>query len=435
MARMKLFLDVTRIATRVIGSTPTGIDRVEFAYATEILRQHKQLETVTVLTTPLFSGALRNAVVDDILNRVALAWRLDASPEQDDVYQDLKRYLERPLDESRKMSMRVRGKPPVQRAITQGYYPVRSLVRASTRLERRLDRSKTQKRCYFNSSHTQLEKLERFLWIPTAGLKSAFFIHDLIPIDYPEFVSPHSCARHEGRLRTVSQLASGIMVNSAYTRRSLEAYLTRSKLPVPKVEVIPLGVSDWFCKAQALDPPRASVPYFVTVSTIEPRKNFLFLFAVWRRLIEQLGNSAPRLVVVGHRGWENENIIDIFERSRTLGPFLVEATDLTDGGLASLVAGAQALLAPSTVEGFGLPVAEALSLGAPVIASDIAAHREVGGDCATYIDAVDGMRWFQTLQQFLDPGRAELRSAIKADYRPFSHAEHVAKAVSFIEAL
>ena len=47
--------------------------------------------------------------------------------------------------------------------------------------------------------------------------------------------------------------------------------------------------------------------------------------------------------------------------------------------MASLVRGATAVVAPSSVEGFGLPVAEALSLGVPVIASDIAAHREVGG--------------------------------------------------------
>ena len=63
---MKLFLDVTRIATRIIGSAPTGIDRVEYAYATEILRNHTDVDPVSVLTTPLFSGALRSAVIERI---------------------------------------------------------------------------------------------------------------------------------------------------------------------------------------------------------------------------------------------------------------------------------------------------------------------------------------------------------------------------------
>lgn len=198
----------------------------------------------------------------------------------------------------------------------QGYYPVRSLVRASTRLKRRINRSNNHSRCYLNSSHTQLENIERFLWTSSSAIKCVFFIHDLIPIDYPEFVSPPSCARHEGRLHTVAQLASAIIVNSNYTRRSVEKHLSVKNLPVPPIAVNPLGVSEWFSRSNDLDILKPAVPYFVAVSTIEPRKNFIFLFAVWRRLIELLGSKAPRLVVVGHRGWENENVIDILERSR-----------------------------------------------------------------------------------------------------------------------
>ena len=157
-----------------------------------------------------------------------------------------------------------------------------------------------------------------------------------------------------------------------------------------------------------LHPPQATAPYFVNVSTIEPRKNMLFLFAVWRRLIETLGPTTPRLVLVGHRGWENENVIDVLDRSRGLAPFLVEASGLSDAGLASLVRGATAVVAPSSVEGFGLPVAEALSLGVPVIASDIPAHREVGGHRATFIDPIDGLTWVRTIRDFVE---AEFSSA------------------------
>jgi len=262
-----------------------------------------------------------------------------------------------------------------------------------------------------------------------------FFIHDLIPIDFPEFVSPHSCERHEGRLNTVSKLASAIIVNSQYTARSVHSYFDSRQMRLPHIEVIPLGVTGWFLNGKPLEPPTPAVPYFVTVSTIEPRKNYLFLFAVWRRLAEELGPATPRLVVVGHRGWENENIIDALERSRSLAPFLIEASDLSDAGLASLLRGASALLAPSTVEGFGLPVAEALSLGVPVIASDIRAHQEAGGSHATYIDAIDGLRWTSAIRDFAEAGSARRTwAALQArDYRPFTLQEHVAKAVNFIE--
>ena len=163
----------------------------------------------------------------------------------------------------------------------------------------------------------------------------------------------------------------------------------------------------------------------------------LFLFAVWRRLMEILGPATPRLVLVGHRGWENENVIDVLERSRGLAPFLVEASGLSDAGLASLVRGAAAVVAPSSVEGFGLPVAEALSLGVPVIASDIPAHKEVGGRWTTFIDPIDGLTWVRTLKDFVQPGSRQRERALEIvqDYRPLTLADHVVRATSFVQAI
>ncbi|MDI9712574.1 hypothetical protein QM261_18810, partial [Acinetobacter baumannii] len=49
-------------------------------------------------------------------------------------------------------------------------------------------------------------------------------------------------------------------------------------------------------------------PYFVMLGTIEPRKNHWFMLHIWRRLVEQMGETAPKLVVIGRRGWECENV-------------------------------------------------------------------------------------------------------------------------------
>ena len=167
---MKLFLDVT-LLQHALSARPRRDRPGRVCVRDGDFRQHKHFDAVTVLTTPLFSGAFRGSVIEEILNRVALAWRLDCPPAQDGVYQDLKRYLETAVDERRMYSFRVRGQLPLSRAIRQGYYPVRSLVRASARLQRRLLSSQNQIRYYFNSSHTQLENLERFLWTASAGLK------------------------------------------------------------------------------------------------------------------------------------------------------------------------------------------------------------------------------------------------------------------------
>jgi len=223
---------------------------------------------------------------------------------------------------------------------------------------------------------------------------------------------------------------------------------TSSTVPLPlralivalnpfRSSVAPLGVDQWFLDPSSLEPPRAPHPYAVCVGTIEPRKNLAFLLAVWRRLIERHGPKAPRLVIAGNRGWENENVIDLFERSGALAPYVVEVSDLSDSGLASTIAGAECLVAPSLVEGFSLPVVEALSLGVPALASDIAAHREVAQGFAAFLDPLDGPAWVAAIEALCDrsaPARAEA-AVLARTYRPTTWPQHVAMTADMIRGV
>jgi len=137
--------------------------------------------------------------------------------------------------------------------------------------------------------------------------------------------------------------------------------------------------------------------YFVCVGTIEPRKNLAFLLTLWRRLADRMGEATPILVLAGQRGWENESIIDHLDRSPPIQRFVHEVSGLADAELAALIGGARALLSPSFSEGFNLPVAEALAAGTPVIASDIAVHRELA-DGAQLIDPLDGVAWMAAIE-------------------------------------
>ena len=125
----------------------------------------------------------------------------------------------------------------------------------------------------------------------------------------------------------------------------------------------------------------------------------------------------------------------MLERSRQLAPYVVEASDLTDAGLARLMADSAALVAPSFTEGFGLPVVEPLAAGAPVLISDIAAHREVGEGYALFADAIDGHAWVGAVEALMDDAsdfRRDLVAKI-AGYKPLTWAEHVARARSLME--
>ncbi|OYW09404.1 MAG: hypothetical protein B7Z53_03015, partial [Rhodospirillales bacterium 12-71-4] len=190
----------------------------------------------------------------------------------------------------------------------------------------------------------------------------------------------------------------------------------------PLVAVAPLGVSP----PSVEDPPVALRPYFVALGTIEPRKNHLLLLNLWRQFANTMGGAAPRLVVVGRRGWENENVLDMLERCSALDGLVRESGSLPDREVASLLRGARALLFPSFAEGFGLPLAESLALGVPALASDLPALREVGRQVPDYLDPLDGMSWRSAVLDYARPDSGSRRAQIgrMAVWRPPTWDNH-----------
>jgi len=107
---------------------------------------------------------------------------------------------------------------------------------------------------------------------------------------------------------------------------------------------------------------------------------------------------------------------------------------LRDQELRSLLTCATALLAPSQAEGFGLPVLEALAHWVPVIASDLPAHREVGGDVIEYAAHDDPSAWELLIDAYSAPGstaRAAQLDRIEAAKLPYwsEHCEFVLKSL------
>jgi glycosyltransferase involved in cell wall biosynthesis len=166
-------------------------------------------------------------------------------------------------------------------------------------------------------------------------------------------------------------------------------------------------------------------PYFVILGTIEARKNHWLLLQVWRRLIERFGAATPRLVIIGRRGWECENVLDMLERCAPLDGIVIERGNCSDHDVAVYLQHAQALLMPSFAEGYGLPVVEALSAGLPVIASDLAIFHEIAGETPDYVDPLDGTRWAELIVQYAAGGglRNEQLQRL-ARYRAATWREH-----------
>jgi glycosyltransferase involved in cell wall biosynthesis len=364
----RIVFDLSRLLSRAYHTTPTGIDRVEFAYAIELLnRVPDRLRFSAVHPAGGYYGRLELSAVRQFLAFTQARWQTRDIATAADVRAQAIRHL---------FALRPRAVP-----FAEG------------------------PRIYLQASPHHLEDQElvgRILESERAGFVT--LVHDVIPLTHPEFARPNGAAEHAKRMRTIDLYADGVIGNSQATLDAITQHVSPNRRRVSRVAH--LGV-EWGdtppTRASGVAPER---PYFVCVATIEPRKNHLLLLNVWRRLVERLGPAAPKLVLVGRRGWENENVIDILERAEILFGHVEEAADVSDRQLDELLAGARAVLIPSFAEGYGMPVAEALAAGVPVISSDIEALREVGGAVPDYLDPIDGLGWLEAILDYAQPDSA-----------------------------
>ena len=227
--------------------------------------------------------------------------------------------------------------------------------------------------------------------------------------------------------------AAGIIANSIATRVELEKFAASQHLQIPSTIASPIAGHQ---PRLALDWKPSKRPYFVTLGTIEGRKNHQLLLRLWHSLVSDMGELAPELLIIGQRGWKAD---DVFRQLDDLGPLKGHVRELNgcdDLELTKLVSGARALLMPSIVEGFGLPVIEAFQLSVPVVASDLAVYREIAGDIPAYVDPNDISGWEAVVRDLLDDGQERQRQlrAIPL-YQPPTWEGHFRKVEAWLPSL
>ncbi len=285
-----------------------------------------------------------------------------------------------------------------------------------------------------HTSHSGMEFDRYFKAMTKRGIRAVFMVHDLIPLTHAEYCRPGVLETHYKRMSVALGHAAGIIANSQSTLDSLAEESLRAGWVVPRTVVARLASG---VPAGAVGARPLPQPYFVMLGTIEPRKNHWFALHVWRRLVEIHGESAPTLVVIGRRGWECENVVDMLERCAPLRGKVIEEGDCSDERLFNYLHHAQALLFPSFVEGYGMPLAEALALRVPVIASNLPVFREIAGDIPDYLDPLDGPGWMARIMEYSSAASSARASQLVRieDFREPTWREHFEVVDQFIEEL
>jgi glycosyltransferase involved in cell wall biosynthesis len=129
----------------------------------------------------------------------------------------------------------------------------------------------------------------------TGRLRLAYFVHDILPVMFPEYFPPDAEDRCRRRMQAAARLADYIIANSHDTAEAFRSTFAPDRDP-RSIVVAPLGLRTVGPRRSC--PPTPS-PYFVIVGTIEPRKNHLMILNIWRRLGKENHLKVPRLIIVG----------------------------------------------------------------------------------------------------------------------------------------
>ena len=251
---------------------------------------------------------------------------------------------------------------------------------------------------WYISKMTAEDKIDIF-WSPrtllpnnTESVKTISTVHDLNFLLFPR--SMPYITWFAQRLWYARDLhsADAVVANSCGTADRL-----RSLLNIKVDEIVKPGVSSHFFPRsrqtirKKLNIFRIDRPYYLTVGTLEPRKNISRLVDAWLDLKND--NKLPNhlLVIVGLKGWRSSKLskkLNLSHKSgvRTLG-------FVSDDDLGALYSGAQAFIMPSLYEGFGMPLQEARACGTRLVSTNTPELREAGGPHGIYVECnIEGLK-------------------------------------------
>jgi glycosyltransferase involved in cell wall biosynthesis len=252
-------------------------------------------------------------------------------------------------------------------------------------------------------------------YVPRKAPPVVITVHDLAYERFPEIQTPDFVRHYRTELGRAIRYADVIITISNSTAADVVDIYREA---VGKTVTIHLAADETFfgdCGPAPFD-----FPYFLFVSTLEPRKNVPFLFEVYAKAVRE-ANLPHRLVLVGARGWLSDPVFEAVERF-SIGERVVITGPVPSTALPAYYGNATLFLFPSLYEGFGLPPLEAQAAGTAVIASNTSSLPEVLGGGAVLLTPGDADAWAEEIIRLTeeDNRRYELAEYGRENARRFS---------------
>ena len=237
----------------------------------------------------------------------------------------------------------------------------------------------------------RLDVLHCAIWLApafgTRGVPLAVTVHDALALEHPEWFTRANVLQQRHVLGPALRRADVVLTPSSASAAAVERAFG---VPAERVAVAPLGVDARF--SPGAPPPGMAErlgldgPWILTVGTLQPRKNLEGALAAFELL--HASGLPHRLAVAGARGWGEDELLRRLEASPAASAIRLLGR-VSDEDLVGLYRGAGVLLFPSRGEGFGVPAAEAMACGTPVVAADRGSLPEVVGDGGLLADPDD----------------------------------------------
>ncbi len=254
------------------------------------------------------------------------------------------------------------------------------------------------------------------------GIPRVVTVHDLAFLNGHSLLAPDSSRYYRQIFRAIRRADRIITVSQA----TAQQVIRQLGVPEQRIRVIHNGVEDCFftpASEPVLEIVRrefneafhrqvsAGRPVILAVGTIEPRKRHRLLIQALRYIAKDHPSLQPLLVIVGQAGWQCKPIIAEITSAAGAGD-VCWLPEVSDAGLQALYQIATLLALPSLDEGFGLPAAEAMAAGLPVIAAARGALPEVIGDAGVLVEEETAPAWAEAIEVLIED--AGLRAGLAA---------------------